>query len=240
MNKDSKSADNGEEGPLWNLFWNKTFPVANPLIIENNIEDGLSQGSAERLLTPSASASQRISVSQPPIKQMLSESSAVSVNEQCNQPIFSNLFPFKLKDSFTPNVGNVFRFSSNWNSLKDLIVNINLKTGSKCNFPISSDYIFTDCEKRLGYIDDDGDYVPIENDCDLEEAVLMTKRCLKKHLVVYLCEQSSILELNSSRVTSTSIKCNNEDVSSAGVVNVVLAVGIVLVTYYLMSKIKRW
>lgn len=257
MNKDSKlENDEFDEGPLWNRFWNKTFS-SSKIDDNNELDDSNSQISGDLMAgTLSASLSHTPRPPFSPNKEIMNNASNISRKSE-NLSLFSPLsateisltFPFKLKD-MSQKPGKVYRFTSEFNSISKLFAIISSKTKAVSNYPKSLDFISeNNNSSRVCYVDDENDIVMIETDKDLEEAVMMSKRMGAQHLVVYLGEP--ILQPNRSNSSSRSqsplvpaafVTCEKNllaQISSSPLaVNVAISAGIVLLTSYLISKMR--
>jgi PB1 domain len=273
ISKDSTPADDGEDGPMWNRFWNRTFSAPAGLNADQPDDDSVSQ-SSDQIPTSSLSASRasgqyplsklRNSITPAPLKRSMRRDSSVLSQQSEERGLLSpthlfspttelGTFSFKLRVASSK---KVYRFTSGWNSLAKMYTQVCAKTGSTTKY---SDELATELDitlagtaLRLCYIDDEGDVVVLESDKDLEEAVSMSKRMGSRHLAIYLGEpavdaQSSV----SSRSRGASpqlVNTQNTIKRDEGVwatlaqaplpVNIAISAGIVLITTFLISRMK--
>lgn len=257
MTKSGVVGDIGEEGPMWNNFWNSTFSqVADP--------DQLSQTSEPRPASTYLSYKRSI----PDRERVISPEPSITresvVSRRPSQSIIRlappEIFSFKLKD--ISNANKFYRFSSSSESLFALYENVCLKTGSthfltpdvdsKSNLDIirkQGDAV------RLCYVDEDGDVLCLESDKDLTEAVRMVVNGNSSRLVVYLGDPSSQLSEIKAEAKQHS---RNSTVSTEHLtlrapkseqtmfdalkeaplaMNVAISAGICVVAYYIIRKI---
>ncbi|KAJ3359521.1 hypothetical protein HDU91_004899 [Kappamyces sp. JEL0680] len=252
MNRSGVTTDLTEEGPMWNHFWNNTFP--GPAPVEN---DRLSQTSESRTGLASSfiqSSRHRAISPEPSIREsVLSRQLFVAESP----------FSFKLKDVLPQGSGKIFRFSSPGNSLLALYEAVCSKTGYSSNLsnsPQDLDILVPSGEAaRLFYTDEDGDGVALESDKDLQEAVQMAFSEHKSRLVIYVgdpTKHAAALLADRSRASSVSIASGPQSVAPAPVlvqqtepslfetlkeaplaVNVAISAAIVVASYWVIRRI---
>ncbi|KAI8925503.1 hypothetical protein BC831DRAFT_460579 [Entophlyctis helioformis] len=152
---DGSAANPGEDGPMWNKFWNSTFAAGSTVESES---DRLSQTSESRAapstvsaaqgyhqqqqqqqpqhslhrLTPTLGASGRNSASRHPLSPQADDFAGSMLSRSQNMITEDpTVFAFKLRDMTRSGNGKVYRFSSHHNSLAEMYAQICAKTGAR-------------------------------------------------------------------------------------------------------------
>ncbi|KAJ3271848.1 hypothetical protein HDV01_006133 [Terramyces sp. JEL0728] len=266
ISKSGYSAEQGEEGPMWNNFWNSTFAHSQ---VES---DRVSQVSDSRL-SSTYSRSQTIdrsvelSRSQMLEKQLHRSEGIMSPEPSSRYSLAAeDSFSFKLKD-MTNKSGKIYRFSCPFDSLEKVYENVCAKTGYKHGYKANNNNSLdiltaSGVRARLCYLDEDGDIVGLENDKDVYEAVQMSISLRSNRLMVYLGDPPSntnplLSNPNSVRSASPNLRSSspyplqNKQIAEAPhtifdslkdaplPVNVAISAGIVVVAFYMITKIAR-
>ncbi|KAJ3255076.1 hypothetical protein HK103_006619 [Boothiomyces macroporosus] len=266
ISKSGFAAEQGEEGPMWNSFWNSTFAHSQ---VES---DRVSQVSDSRLSSTYSRSqaldkSLELSRSQLLEKQALRSEGIMSPEPSSRYSLAGeDSFSFKLKD-MTSKSGKIYRFSCPVDSLEKVYENVCAKTGYKHEYKTndsnSLDIVASSgVRARLCYLDEDGDIVGLENDKDVYEAVQMAISLHSNRLMIYLGDPPSntnplLSKPNSVRSASPNLRSSSpyplqtkqsaeaphtifDTLKEAPLpVNVALSAGIVVVAFYMITKIAR-
>lgn len=243
---------------MWNSFWNNTF--------SGNIEpDRISLTSDSRnAISTSAGHRGKFDLAQSP-DHSIRESMA-------SRQLFNHdgPFSFKLKDLAPTGTGKIYRFSCPTNSLAVLYENVCQKTGYSTVLSMFEDVMpevldittTSGATVRLYYVDDEGDFIILESDKDLQEAVSVAYSLNLSRLVIYLGDPSNHVpvveaQVFQSRASSASsgvyksYEMSNPLVATAPqdalfstlkdaplAVNVAISAGIIVAAYWIMRKIS--
>ncbi|KAI9203729.1 uncharacterized protein BJ171DRAFT_139419 [Polychytrium aggregatum] len=241
MNKDQGENTGGDQGPMWNRFWNSTFAGGD------TESDRHSVNSDGQIVPPSSyTGSQAISAHMGGLvglnRELAPDDAASQVYSAAAGGVVEE-YAFKLRDSTT---GKVYRFSSRFDSLQELYLHVaSYQTdGNKST------------DLRLSYIDDEGDVVHLSTDKDLEEAVQMARRANWARLMLYMGEppapntrtdspsgqfEEAQRSVSADAAASSPVQQAIDLIKDAPLaVNVGVSAAIVLVTAFVVSRIVRY
>lgn len=183
------------EGPVWNRFWDSTlnpgesYPHDDVGESTSNGSDRFSQSSNHReygdehnfpddsTVAPDDSASVFPSRTRHHLDHSINQAassyagSGVGMSTTLGSALPDHIYVFKIRDTRST---QLHRFTSPYSSLSDL----QSLVAAKLSLPLASVW--------LSYIDDEGDYVNLSTDKDLEDAVLMARAAGWGRLVLSL------------------------------------------------------
>ncbi|KAJ2998569.1 hypothetical protein HDV02_004384 [Globomyces sp. JEL0801] len=282
ISKSGAAPEQGEEGPMWNTFWNSTFaPTQGESDQQSQISDSLTNRSSSfREHRPQEKYYENRHETHNRIQQLRNEMASPDSSVQNSALSFyskpaEDSFSFKLKD-MTTRSGKIYRFSSQSSSLLKLYENVCLKTGYGTAYSAHhSDTEHLDIithngtRARLNYLDDEGDIVALENNMDVQEAVQMAIAMGSNRLMIYLGDppgshpnihqnpistpgsirsasplnrrsQSPYSRFEDRRIPNSEPHNLFDALKDAPLsVNVAISAGIVVVSFYLLTKIAK-
>ncbi|KAJ1546777.1 hypothetical protein HK096_004740 [Nowakowskiella sp. JEL0078] len=219
VSKESVPESSGNEGPMWNRFWNSTFKAGSVADDDFDRQSLHSDGQTPSIVSPSLMSAGHYlqgGYSLPPPRSHIPpaegprfQNYANVINDEASQygvqstvtaanqlDIEDRQFTFKLRDGKS---GKVYRFVSSKTSFRELVEQIYQKCGIRVNPSSVNSFL------RISYLDDENDVIHISSDKDLEEACAMAKRVKWTNLKIFLGDPLQE-EFSSPQVTSPQLQ----------------------------------